>query len=113
MSSTERIWPVGADWSKPLAMSHGRPIFFASACKSRRVMSSPTAYPKTWSRARSAGISRPPSASATTSSISWCRSRVCVGNGSAPAGTTASAGFMKKNGGSRSGSCPISIECSA
>jgi hypothetical protein len=51
---------------------------------------------------------------ATTSSISWCRSSVWRGKASRlPLGTTASAGFMKKNGGSRSGSWPISIACSA
>jgi hypothetical protein len=33
--------PIGAEKSKPLPMSHGRPVFFASFCKSRRVMSKP------------------------------------------------------------------------
>src|SRR5690606_34601401 len=37
------IVPTGAEKSKPFAMSHGRPAFFAAACRSRRVMSSPAA----------------------------------------------------------------------
>jgi len=56
----------------------------------------------------------PPAPSATTSSISWCRSPVDGGYGTAPlAGTTASAGLVKKNGGSRFGSLPISRACEA
>ena len=44
---------------------------------------------------------------ATTSSISWCKFAVRGGKGIvAPFGTIASAGLLKKNGGSRSGSCP-------
>jgi hypothetical protein len=35
--------PMGAEKSKLLAISHGRPAFFATACRSRRVMSSPAA----------------------------------------------------------------------
>ena len=47
-------WPIsldgtislqGAEPSKDLPISQGRPIFLASPCKSRRVMSRPTAYP--------------------------------------------------------------------
>ena len=34
---------IGADSSKLLPISHGRPIFLASPCRSRRVMSRPTA----------------------------------------------------------------------
>jgi len=34
---------VGAEWSKALPMHQGRPCFFISFCKSRRVMSKPTA----------------------------------------------------------------------
>ena len=37
------IAPIGADWSKPLPMHQGRPCFFISPCRSRRVMSRPTA----------------------------------------------------------------------
>ena len=37
------IAPHGADWSKALPMSHGRPVLRASIWGSRRVMSSPTA----------------------------------------------------------------------
>ena len=37
------IAPMGAEWSKPLLMHHGRPCFFISFCRSRRVMSRPTA----------------------------------------------------------------------
>ena len=39
----ELVVAIGAEWSKLLPMSHGRPSFFASPCRSRRVMSSPTA----------------------------------------------------------------------
>jgi hypothetical protein len=38
-----KISPIGAEWSKPLDMSHGRPAFLAEACKSRLVMSGPAA----------------------------------------------------------------------
>ena len=34
--------PLGADWSKALPISHGRPVFFIWPCRSRRVMSRPT-----------------------------------------------------------------------
>jgi hypothetical protein len=37
------IGPIGADWSKALPMHQGRPCFFMSFCRSRRVMSRPTA----------------------------------------------------------------------
>ena len=35
--------PMGALWSKDLPISQGRPCFFMSLCRSRRVMSRPTA----------------------------------------------------------------------
>ena len=35
--------PIGADSSKALPMHQGRPCFFMSFCRSRRVMSRPTA----------------------------------------------------------------------
>jgi hypothetical protein len=55
----------------------------------------------------------PPVFSATTSSISWCTSFDSVGYAnSPPSATMALAGFMKKNGGSRSGLWPISRACS-
>ena len=37
------IGPMGADSSKDLPISQGRPSFFCSPCRSRRVMSRPTA----------------------------------------------------------------------
>ena len=37
------IGPIGAASSKPFAMHQGRPCFFMSFCRSRRVMSRPTA----------------------------------------------------------------------
>ena len=37
------IEPMGAEWSNPFPIDHGRPSFFMSFCKSRRVMSRPTA----------------------------------------------------------------------
>ena len=37
------IGPIGADCSNALPMHHGRPCFFASPWRSRRVMSRPTA----------------------------------------------------------------------
>jgi hypothetical protein len=43
VSSMRWIAPIGAEWSKPLAMDQGRPAFLAVACRSRRVMSRPTA----------------------------------------------------------------------
>ena len=51
---------TGAEKSKDFAASHGRPPALAAACRSRRVMSRPTAWPKIL----------PPGPSATTSSIS-------------------------------------------
>ena len=42
-SAARRIGLIGAEWSKPLPMSQGRPSFLASPCRSRRVMSRPTA----------------------------------------------------------------------
>ena len=52
--------PSGAEPSKALPVSQGCPAFAAARCKSRRVMSSPTAYPKTWERASCRSMSRPP-----------------------------------------------------
>ena len=37
------IGPIGADCSKALPMHQGRPCFFMSFCRSRRVMSRPMA----------------------------------------------------------------------
>ena len=37
------VGPIGALWSNALPMHQGRPCFFISPCKSRRVMSRPTA----------------------------------------------------------------------
>ncbi|MNJ67870.1 hypothetical protein D3C77_640750 [compost metagenome] len=43
--TTLRGWigPSGADRSKALPISQGRPCFFISPCRSRRVMSRPSA----------------------------------------------------------------------
>ena len=66
----------------------------------------------------SAGMSLPCLPIAATSSISKCRFFVCDGYGNSPVEpgatySTASAGLLKKNGGSRSGSWPISRACAS
>ena len=64
----------GAECSKALPISHGRPNFLASPWRSRRVMSRPMPYPHTWERASSGLMSLPPDFSATIISISKCTS---------------------------------------
>ncbi len=53
-SATGWMRPIGAACANDLPMSHGRFFSRMSFCRSRRVMSRPTAYPHTRSSARSA-----------------------------------------------------------
>ena len=96
---------TGAEWSKPLPVSHGRPLALAAACRSRRVRSRPTRVAE-HQRLRIAGSSSPGGASrpsATTSSTSWCRSlRAAADRARRRRCTTASAGLQKNTGVPRS-----------
>ena len=57
--STGKNFPTGADWSKALAISHGSPFFFCSACKSRAVKSIPIPISSKYLRANFLSICLP------------------------------------------------------